>query len=87
MKRQTPSLRPIKSERIRRLRGPKSNPSRRNQDAELTTIKPLPFTIIECRAAIQSKSLVVCVMTGGSSVTAVKASRVPIAGILGANAS
>lgn len=55
MKRQILGLQPIRAEQIRRLGGSKRNSSRRNQDAELTTIKPLPFTIIECRAAIQLK--------------------------------
>lgn len=60
---------------------------RRNQDAELTTIKQLPFTIIKWGAAVQSKSPVVCVMTDESNAIAVKASRVPTAGTPDANVS
>lgn len=60
---------------------------RRNQDAELTTIKQLPFTIIKCRAAVQSKSPVVYAMTDELNAIAVKASRVPTAGMPNANVS
>lgn len=60
---------------------------RRNQDAELTTLKQLPFAIIKCRVAVQSKSPAVCVMIDESNAIAVKASRVPTAGMPDANVS
>lgn len=60
---------------------------RRIQDAKLTN-KQLPFTIIRCRTVVkQPKSLAVCVMTGESDATAVKASRVPTAAMPGMTVS